>query len=105
MFRYLIVGFYVGFATVGIFAVWFLYGVGGPGLFFGIDLTEDGHSAVSLEMLMNWEKCNVTTNTFSLPSGTIDAYSANSWTAGHIAREVSVRKTHCFCFACSSCCR
>mmetsp|Transcript_8521 Transcript_8521/g.10225 ORF Transcript_8521/g.10225 Transcript_8521/m.10225 type:complete len:1049 (+) Transcript_8521:208-3354(+) len=89
MFRYLIVGFYVGFATVGIFAVWFLYGVGGPGLFFGIDLTEDGHSAVSLEMLMNWEKCNVTTNTFSLPSGTIDAYSANSWTAGHIAREVN----------------
>jgi len=39
MFRYLVVGFYVGVATVGIFAVWFLYGVGGPGLFLGIDLT------------------------------------------------------------------
>mmetsp|Transcript_21783 Transcript_21783/g.26465 ORF Transcript_21783/g.26465 Transcript_21783/m.26465 type:complete len:1047 (-) Transcript_21783:150-3290(-) len=82
MIRYLVVGFYVGVATVGVFAVWFLYGVGGPGVFFGIDLTQDGHSAVTLEMLMNWDKCNVTTNTFDLPSGTIDSFKANSWSAG-----------------------
>merc|ERR1739844_149964 len=32
--------------------------------------------------LMNWDKCNTTTNTFSLPSGTIDSFKANNWVAG-----------------------
>lgn len=88
LFRYMVIGMYVGFATVGVFAVWFMYGVGGPGDFMGLDLTKDGHSAVSFEMLTNWDKCNVTSNQFVLPSGTIDAFSANSWTAGDVSHEV-----------------
>lgn len=89
LFRYLVVGFYVGVATVGIFAVWYMYGVGGPKTFLGIDLAEDGHSAVTLEMLMNWEKCNTTTNVFNLPSGRIEKFTANDWTAGDETRKIT----------------
>ena len=89
LFRYLVVGFYVGVATVGIFAVWYMHGVGGPKTFMGIDLAEDGHSAVTLEMLMNWEKCNTTTNVFELPSGRIEKFTASDWTAGDETRQVT----------------
>jgi P-type Ca2+ transporter type 2C len=50
--RYLIVGLYVGAATVGIFAAWYLL----PSL-FGIAITADGHSTVTWHQLTNFDKC------------------------------------------------
>ena len=54
LFRWLVVGLYVGCATVGAFIIWytqesFLFGL--------IDLSEDGHTPVSLEQLRKWEGC------------------------------------------------
>ena len=48
------VGCYVGFATVGVFATWytsssFLWGL--------IDLSADGHTPVTLAQLRDWEAC------------------------------------------------
>jgi Ca2+-transporting ATPase len=51
-FRFLVIGLYVGVATVGIFATWFTRTE-----FLGIDFGKDGHSTVSLHQLMNWDKC------------------------------------------------
>lgn len=50
--RYMIVGIYVGFATVGCFCVWFLYDN-----FLGIDLSKDGHATVTWEQLTSWHDC------------------------------------------------
>jgi Ca2+-transporting ATPase len=52
LFRWLVVGAYVGFATVGVFATWYT-----SETFFGIDLTQDGHTPVSLAQLRAWESC------------------------------------------------
>ncbi|TVU18187.1 hypothetical protein EJB05_34267 [Eragrostis curvula] len=52
LFRYLIIGLYVGVATVGIFVIWYTHGS-----FMGIDLTGDGHSLVSYSQLSNWGQC------------------------------------------------
>lgn len=52
LFRYLIIGLYVGIATVGIFVIWYTHGS-----FMGIDLTGDGHSLVSYSQLSNWGQC------------------------------------------------
>lgn len=52
LFRWLVVGAYVGFATVGVFATWYT-----STTFFGIDLTQDGHTPVSLAQLRAWESC------------------------------------------------
>jgi Ca2+-transporting ATPase len=46
-FRYMVIGMYVGFATVGIFVYWYVLDGNAP----------DGHSLVSLNQLMNWGKC------------------------------------------------
>merc|ERR1711871_1879684 len=51
-FRYMVVGLYVGVATVGIFGVWYTMDS-----FMGIDLSEDGHHVVTFGQLTNWEKC------------------------------------------------
>jgi P-type Ca2+ transporter type 2C len=51
--RYLVVGSYVGFATVGIFAAWYLL----PSL-FGIPITGDGHSLVTWQQLTHFDKCH-----------------------------------------------
>jgi Ca2+-transporting ATPase len=51
-FRYMIVGLYVGFATVGGFAIWYTHTE-----FMGIDLSADGHSTVSWEQLTHWHEC------------------------------------------------
>jgi P-type Ca2+ transporter type 2C len=51
-FRWLFVGAYVGFATVGVFATWYT-----STTFFGIDLSQDGHTPVSLAQLRAWESC------------------------------------------------
>lgn len=52
LFRWLVVGVYVGFATVGVFATWYT-----RTSFFGIDLSQDGHTAVTLDQLRHWESC------------------------------------------------
>jgi len=46
-FRYMVIGLYVGFATVGIFIYWYCF-----------DISEDGHTLVSLTDLMAWGKCS-----------------------------------------------
>lgn len=47
-FRYMVIGMYVGLATVGIFIWWFVYGV---------DPT-DGHSLISFHQLSHWSQCH-----------------------------------------------
>ena len=44
--RYMVVGTYVGVATVGIFVYWFCYAD-----------TGDGHTLVTLDQLMHWSQC------------------------------------------------
>ncbi|KAL4853336.1 Calcium-transporting ATPase 2 [Chlorella vulgaris] len=51
-FRWMVVGCYVGFATVGSFATWYT----SPS-FLGIDLSADGHTPISLAQLRDWESC------------------------------------------------
>ncbi|KAL3530676.1 hypothetical protein ACH5RR_009998 [Cinchona calisaya] len=53
LFRYLVIGVYVGLATVGIFIIWYTHDS-----FFGIDLSGDGHSLVTYAQLANWGQCN-----------------------------------------------
>ncbi|GAY38201.1 hypothetical protein CUMW_034900 [Citrus unshiu] len=52
LFRYLVIGFYVGVATVGIFVIWYTHDT-----FLGIDLSGDGHSLVTYNQLANWGRC------------------------------------------------
>jgi len=52
IFRYFVVGAYVGIATVGVFAVWYT-----QESFLGLDLSQDGHSTVSYHQLANWGDC------------------------------------------------
>jgi len=80
--RYLIVGLYVGVATVGVFLVWFTHGVGSEPFLGLIPLDEDSHSSVSYTELVNWKYCDTTTNVFSIPGKDPYKFSANSWTAG-----------------------
>jgi Ca2+-transporting ATPase len=50
-FRYLIIGVFVGVATVGIFAYWYM-----------VDYSNDGHTTVTLHQLRNWGKCQTWDN-------------------------------------------
>lgn len=50
--RYIIVGTYVGAATVGIFAAWYLY----PSV-FGLQIDSDGHSNVTWYQLTHFDSC------------------------------------------------
>lgn len=53
LFRFVVVGTYVGLATIGTLAIWYLNDTS----FLGIDMSKDGHSAVSLQQLMSWGQC------------------------------------------------
>jgi Ca2+-transporting ATPase len=50
--RYMIVGLYVGVATVGVFVVWYLQTE-----FMGIDYSGDGHQVITWEQLSNSGSC------------------------------------------------
>jgi Ca2+-transporting ATPase len=47
MFRYVVIGSYVGFATVGIFIYWYT----------SYSWAGDGHQLINLTSLMNWSEC------------------------------------------------
>ncbi|XAR59035.1 Calcium-transporting ATPase [Bertholletia excelsa] len=66
LFRYLVIGLYVGIATVGIFIIWYT-----QDSFFGIDLSGDGHSLVTYSQLSNWGQCH-----------SWDGFSVNPYRAG-----------------------
>eukprot|EP00898_Chlorokybus_atmophyticus_P002990 jgi/Chlat1/3692/Chrsp247S03836 len=52
-FRYLVIGTYVGIATVGVFAAWYT-----TSSFLGIDLSSDGHTPITLSELTHWDSCH-----------------------------------------------
>ncbi|KAL8089760.1 hypothetical protein AgCh_039303 [Apium graveolens] len=66
LFRYLVIGLYVGIATVGVFIIWYT-----QDSFLGIDLSQDGHSLVTYSQLANWGQCSSWGN-----------FSASPFTAG-----------------------
>jgi Ca2+-transporting ATPase len=47
-FRYMVVGIYVGFACVGVFAYWYMY----------YEASGDGHTLVTFYQLTHWTKCH-----------------------------------------------
>eukprot|EP00884_Botryococcus_braunii_P010612 jgi/Botrbrau1/19552/Bobra.0035s0044.1 len=51
-FRWMLVGIYVGCATVGVFVAWYLFDN-----FLGIDLSWDGHTTVTWDQLTHWTDC------------------------------------------------
>ncbi|KAJ8751552.1 hypothetical protein K2173_016790 [Erythroxylum novogranatense] len=53
LFRYLVIGAYVGIATVGIFVIWYTHHT-----FMFIDLSGDGHTVVTYSQLSNWGRCD-----------------------------------------------
>lgn len=53
-FRYLVIGGYVGFATVAVFAIWYLQ----ADEFLGISL-RDGHTAITFHQLTHWGECSL----------------------------------------------
>ncbi|WVZ06743.1 hypothetical protein V8G54_020089 [Vigna mungo] len=70
LFRYMVIGIYVGLATVGVFIIWYTHGS-----FLGIDLAGDGHTLVTYTQLANWDQCsswkNFTASPFTAGSKTI----------------------------------
>lgn len=47
-FRYMVVGIYVGFACVGVFAYWYMF----------YDGSNDGHTLITFDQLTHWSKCH-----------------------------------------------
>jgi Ca2+-transporting ATPase len=68
-FRYMVIGMYVGFATVGVFVFWFVFYVDfvnylGPELMAKLGSEYDGHSMVTYEQLTHWGHCTAGTDLF-----------------------------------------
>ena len=61
--RWLLVGTYVGFATVGAFVAWYMCEH-----FMGLDLSADGHSTVTWYQLTHWNQCSTWSNFHVRPS-------------------------------------
>merc|ERR1711871_1253300 len=62
-FRYMVIGMYVGFATVGVFVFWFVFYVDfieylGEDMMVKLHSTYDGHSMVTYEQLTHWGHCS-----------------------------------------------
>ena len=74
-FRYMVIGLYVGFATVGIFVYWYVLDANAP----------DGHSLVTLSQLMDWGKCATWTNFYVAPyTGMTEGNMCSYFTDGKI---------------------
>jgi len=71
--RYMVIGLYVGFATVGILVYWYCFDTDAP----------DQHSLVTLEQLMNWGHCSTWTDFSVKPFGNMKpGDSCSYFTAG-----------------------
>ncbi|KAM7508549.1 hypothetical protein LguiA_019002 [Lonicera macranthoides] len=74
LFRYMVIGSYVGIATVGIFIIWYT-----QSSFMGINLVSDGHTLVELSQLRNWGECpswsNFTASPFTVAGGRVITFS------------------------------
>lgn len=68
LFRYMVVGLYVGFATVGVFAYWYVF----------YDWSEYEHPLVSFSQLANWGKCVSREGIFEAYSPDFTAWSMKS---------------------------
>jgi Ca2+-transporting ATPase len=82
--RYMIVGCYVGVATVAAFCIWYMYDN-----FYGLDLSQDGHSTVTWQQLRSWENCH-----------SWEGFTANNYTAGGEGGEGAAVLLH-LCCACT----
>ncbi|KAG6555237.1 hypothetical protein Mapa_003278 [Marchantia paleacea] len=69
-FRFLTIGTYVGVATTGVFVLWYLNNTA----FMGIDMSRDGHTAVTLSQLSHWGECPL------WPDFSVTPYTAGSHT-------------------------
>lgn len=58
-------GIYVGFATVGVFAAWYMFGS-----LLGVRLDGDGHTPITWHQLTHWEQCPQWTDFHVSPSKT-----------------------------------
>ncbi|XP_073269107.1 calcium-transporting ATPase, endoplasmic reticulum-type-like isoform X2 [Primulina huaijiensis] len=73
-FRYMVIGSYVGIATIGVFILWYT-----RASFLGINLVEDGHMLVELSQLRHWGECsswsNFTASPYTVVGGRLITFS------------------------------
>jgi P-type Ca2+ transporter type 2C len=82
-FRYMVIGVYVGFATVGVFIYWYVFDTTAP----------DGHSLVTISQLMNWGKCATWDGFFVAPYTGMDTGDMCSYFTGGKVKASSLSLT------------